>query len=85
MATEAPKTPTTRGAGAFERYVANRRAASGEFDIEYRAAKTETLGLDAIINALDDAREESGLTNGFRRTAFSWLVSASSTRGVHNR
>jgi hypothetical protein len=65
MATEAPKTPTTRGAGAFERYVANRPAASTEFDIEYTAAKTETLGLDAIINALYDARKESGLTNGF--------------------
>lgn len=65
MDTKAPKTPTTRGAGAFERYVANRRAASAEFDIEYLAAKTETLGLDPIINALDDAREESGLTDGF--------------------
>jgi hypothetical protein len=65
MDTKAPKLPTTRGAGAFERYVANRRAASAEFDIEYLAAKTATLGLDAIINALDDAREESGLTVGF--------------------
>jgi hypothetical protein len=65
MDTTAPKTPTTRGAGAFERYVANRRTASAEFDIEYFAAKTETLGLDPIINPLDDAREESGLTSGF--------------------
>jgi hypothetical protein len=59
------KLPTTRGAGAFDRYVANRRAASAEFDIEYLAAKTETLGLDAIIYAPDDAREESGLTDGY--------------------
>jgi hypothetical protein len=65
MAKKAPKTPTTRGAGAFERYVANRRAASAEFDIEYLAAKTEIVAIDAIINAFDDAREESGLTNGF--------------------
>jgi DNA-binding phage protein len=60
MATKAPTTPTT--AGAFERYVADRRAASGEFDAEYLAAKTEIVAIDAIMNALDDAREESGLT-----------------------
>jgi hypothetical protein len=65
MVTKPPRRPTTRAAGAFERYVANRRTASAEFDIEYFAAKTETLGLDPIINPLDDAREESGLTNGF--------------------
>jgi DNA-binding phage protein len=62
MATKAPKTPTTAGVGAFERYVADRRAASGEFDAEYLAAKTEIVAIDAIMNALDDAREESGLT-----------------------
>jgi DNA-binding phage protein len=62
MAIKAPTTPTARGTGAFERYVADRRAGSGEFDAEYLAAKTEIVAIDAIMNALDDAREESGLT-----------------------
>jgi DNA-binding phage protein len=62
MATKALKRPTTPGAGAFDRYVDTRRAASPEFDAEYLAAKSEIAAIDAIMNALDDAREESGIT-----------------------
>lgn len=62
MVVKAPKTLATRGPGVFQRYVDNRRAASTEFDTEYLAAKAEIVAIDAIMNVLDDAREESGLT-----------------------
>jgi DNA-binding phage protein len=62
MATTAKKRPAAAPSAAFDRYVANRRAASAEFDGEYLAAKSEIAAIDAIMNTLDDAREDSGLT-----------------------
>jgi DNA-binding phage protein len=62
MASKAQKRPTAPGSGAFNRYVDTRRAASPEFNEEYLAANTEIAAIDAIMNALDDAREESGMT-----------------------
>jgi DNA-binding phage protein len=62
MARTTKTRPVAAPSGAFDRYVADRRASSTEFDTEYVAAKSEIAAIDAIMNALDDAREDSGLT-----------------------
>ena len=62
MATTGLKSSANAGLVAFDRCVSQRRAASPEFDAEYLAAKAEITAIDAIMNALDHAREDSGLT-----------------------
>jgi DNA-binding phage protein len=62
MVTNRSKQPPVSPSAAYERYVAKRRADSPEVDAEFLAARSEIAAIDAIMNTLNGAREDSGLT-----------------------